>query len=312
MFSNISDVSTSKMAEKISVSQLWNKYMTLRPDHQATNNLTQQQRETLKQLRERTDIVIKKADKSGQAIAWKTHDNISEAERHLMSSTYTSCLGTYLNSTTEKVRQHLLKYVALNVLTIRRADEMSILNPKWESLRCGMMPSLPIATHCIAYLTERLRFPTRFSGNVGSLKKWEAGEDLAITDVFEFQPKYNAKKCINVGKYVYNTRDNSSNKQPKLIHDEITNKSHEHFDVIENQIGMLPMYSNHEYTVENNASKNYRQKYVNKRNNSRSVSLENLSDQEDSKRFRRARAAHKYKIMEDIGLPISDLKDYLF
>ncbi|KAI0980568.1 hypothetical protein GJ496_006388 [Pomphorhynchus laevis] len=188
MFSNISDVSTSKMAEKISVSQLWNKYMTLRPDHQATNNLTQQQRETLKQLRERTDIVIKKADKSGQAIAWKTHDNISEAERHLMSSTHTSCLGTYLNSTTEKVRQHLLKYVALNVLTIRRADEMSILNPKWESLRCGMMPSLPIATHCIAYLTERLRFPTRFSGNVGSLKKWEAGEDLAITDVFEFQP----------------------------------------------------------------------------------------------------------------------------
>ncbi|KAI0983580.1 hypothetical protein GJ496_002786 [Pomphorhynchus laevis] len=56
-------------------------------------------------------------------------------------------------------------------------------------------------------------------------------------------------------KDVNNTRDNSSNKQPKLIHDEITNKSHEHLDVIENQIGMLPMYSNHEYTVENNATR---------------------------------------------------------
>ncbi|KAI0983753.1 hypothetical protein GJ496_003924 [Pomphorhynchus laevis] len=34
------------------------------------------------------------------------------------------------------------------------------------------------------------------------------------------------KKCISIGKDVNNTQNNSSNKQPKLIHDEITNKSH--------------------------------------------------------------------------------------
>ncbi|KAI0985809.1 hypothetical protein GJ496_005812 [Pomphorhynchus laevis] len=53
-------------------------------------------------------------------------------------------------------------------------------------------------------------------------------------------------------------------------------------------------------------------KRLNKFKFSRSISLENLPDKEDAKRFRRARAAHKYKIMEDIGLPVGDLKDYLF
>ncbi|KAI0980562.1 hypothetical protein GJ496_006382 [Pomphorhynchus laevis] len=112
----------------------------------------------------------------------------------------------------------------------------------------------------------------------------------------------NISNTFTPGKDVYNTRDNSSNKQPKLIHDEITNKSHEHFDEIENQIGMLPMYSNHEYTVENNASKNYRQKYVNKRNNrfasrTRCIMMTNVPELDSPKLHKRI--LHDKRIVYD-------------
>ncbi|KAI0986348.1 hypothetical protein GJ496_000221 [Pomphorhynchus laevis] len=56
-----------------------------------------------------------------------------------------------------------------------------------ESLRCGIMPHISVVTHCIAYIVDQLKFPAKFTGKIGSLRKWQSGE-ISITDIFEFQP----------------------------------------------------------------------------------------------------------------------------
>ena len=51
------------------------------------DNLTKEERRALRNLQNREDIIIPKADKGGAVVIWDTKDYITEAERQLNDGT---------------------------------------------------------------------------------------------------------------------------------------------------------------------------------------------------------------------------------
>ncbi|KAI0983841.1 hypothetical protein GJ496_006736 [Pomphorhynchus laevis] len=107
---------------------MWQTYNQTCESHNYRPNLSKSETIAIKELRKRTDIIIKKANKGPQAIIWAKSDYEEEARRQLSNSAvYQQVIKDSIN-VASLLRDHLDSAVSQHMLSLPDTDKMKPLD----------------------------------------------------------------------------------------------------------------------------------------------------------------------------------------
>lgn len=119
------------------------------------SNLTIEEKEALKSLRDDTSIIIKEADKGSAVVIWDCKDYLIEAENQLLdSAVYEELKGDYISPLIKKVKYCLNKIKLRGDICQEMRTGRFYMLPKIHK-GLNSVPGRPVISNCV-YFTESI------------------------------------------------------------------------------------------------------------------------------------------------------------
>ncbi|KAJ1098154.1 hypothetical protein NDU88_003270 [Pleurodeles waltl] len=149
------------------------------------DNITREERKALFHLQQRTDVIIKPADKGGAVVAMKSCDYIEEGMRQLIdTNTYKPLETDATEDLNKEIKNMVEKYRSFNLIEETTAD--ILVHPKPGPGRFDMLPKI-----------HKMNNPGRptISGNDAATERLSLLVDLHLQPIVQQLPSFVKDTC---------------------------------------------------------------------------------------------------------------------